>query len=549
MTRNYVIGLDYGSDSVRAILLDVATGEVLSSAVNLYSRWGKGLYSDSAKSQFRHHPLDYIEGLEDVLGKVIADCPAPDAIKAIGIDCTASTLCLADENCVPLSLHEEYQDNPDAMFVLWKDHTATLESAQINELCNKSDVKYNMQSGFHYSAECYWSKVIHLLRNSPELRQKAHLAIDVCDWLPALLCGCTNAADFKTGKCIASIKLMWSESWGGYPPAEFFEKIEPAVLPILKNIPQNPQLNDKPVGTLCKEWAEKLGLSTDVVIGTGLIDSYSGGIGAGVKHGTIALNLGTSSCYMATMPVEKIGDKVIEGLFGQAKDCIIPGMVGFEAGLSAFGDAYAWVKRTLCWSLEALKKSDDPQVRQAAEEREDKILADLNVAAAQLNITENTPVATDHINGRRSPEPSSTLKSGMMGISISTTAPEIFYAYAEATAFGTRYIMDHLEENGVDIYELIGVGGIAQKSPFVMQLLADACGKTIHVSSCNYSCALGAAICASVAAGIYPDIQAAQKALCPSNSATYNPNPDKAELLEKRYEKYRDLSRFSQKYY
>ena len=343
MEHLYVIGIDYGTDSVRALLADAESGEGIAVAVCNYSRWGRGLYCDTAKSQFRQHPLDYLEGLEQVLRQVIAQCPAPEAIRAIAVDTTASTPCLVDRTCTPLSLTVGYEENPDAMFVLWKDHTAQRESEEITALCARGEINYARRSGNHYSSECFWSKVLHLLRGSERLRRDAWAVVELCDWIPAVLTGCRAMEDLRSGLCVAGSKVMWAEEWGGYPPEEFFAGLDPVLLPILRRLPVRTYGCDTPAGTLSPEWAAKLGLSEQVVIGVGNVDCHSGAVGAGICHGTVVLNLGTSACYMAVMPPEKMGDRMVEGIFGQVDGSILPGMVGFEAGMSAFGDVYAWL--------------------------------------------------------------------------------------------------------------------------------------------------------------------------------------------------------------
>ena len=234
MEHLYVIGIDYGTDSVRALLADAESGEEIAVAVCNYSRWGRGLYCDTAKSQFRQHPLDYLEGLEQVLRQVIAQCPAPEAIRAIAVDTTASTPCLVDRTCTPLSLTAGYEENPDAMFVLWKDHTAQRESEEINALCARGEINYARRSGNHYSSECFWSKVLHLLRGSERLRRDAWAVVELCDWIPAVLTGCRAMEDLRSGLCAAGSKVMWAEEWGGYPPEEFFAGLDPVLLPILR---------------------------------------------------------------------------------------------------------------------------------------------------------------------------------------------------------------------------------------------------------------------------------------------------------------------------
>lgn len=549
MEQNYVIGIDYGTDSVRALLADAATGREIAVAVCGYRRWAEGLYCDSRLARFRQHPLDYVEGLEKVLREVIARCPNPEAICAIAVDTTASTPCLVDRQCRPLALTAGYEQDPDAMFVLWKDHTAQKESEEITALCSRSEVNYARRSGNHYSSECFWSKLAHLLRGSEKLRRDAWAAIELCDWIPALLTGCRSMDSLRPGLCAAGSKEMWAEEWGGYPPEKFFEQIEPALLPILRHMPKQNFGCDTAAGTISPEWAAKLGLSKKVVIGVGNIDCHSGAVGAGIRQGTVVLNLGTSACYMTVMPLEKMGERMVDGIFGQVNGSILPGMVGFEAGLSAFGDVYAWFKRLLSWPLQAIvltADDGDEALRAKMEQAEGQILAKLSDEAAKLPLRIDAPLATDYLNGRRSPYPCNQLTGSVIGLNLSTSAPELYYALSEATVFATKAILDHLAANGVDIEQLVGIGGISQKSPFVMQLLADVTGMRIAVSDCAHSCALGAVVNAATVAGLYPSVGAAQRALCPPNSRVFEPDPAKAEILTRRYERYRELGTFTE---
>ena len=250
MEHLYVIGIDYGTDSVRALLADTESGEGIAVAVCNYSRWGRGLYCDTAKSQFRQHPLDYLEGLEQVLRQVIAQCPAPEAIRAIAVDTTASTPCLVDRTCTPLSLTVGYEENPDAMFVLWKDHTAQREAEEITALCARSEVNYARHSGNHYSAECFWAKCLHLLRGSRRLRRDAYAMVELCDWIPAVLTGADNPSAIRASHCAAGSKQMWAEAWGGFPPEAFFEALDPALLPIVRNISKTNRTCDHAAGTI-----------------------------------------------------------------------------------------------------------------------------------------------------------------------------------------------------------------------------------------------------------------------------------------------------------
>ena len=537
---NYVIGLDFGTDSVRALLVDIHTKREIV-AVENYPRWSQGYYCHASETQFRQHPADYMECMEKALLHVIAQCDTPHAIGAISIDSTASTPCLVNRNLTPLSLSPEYESDPDAMFILWKDHTAQAEADEITRLCATSPWNYARHSGNNYSAECFWAKVLHILRRNERLRRDAWIPLELCDWIPALLTGCRDVQHLRSSHCVAGAKLMWAPEWGGYPPSGFFATLEPALAQMAERMPQETYACGTSAGRLSPEWARRLGLSEDVVVGVGNIDSHSGAVGAGICDGTMVLNLGTSACYMAVMPTDRYDGHIIDGLFGQVENYILPDRIGFEAGLSAFGDVYAWFKRILTWPLHQLHTDNAANCTEYIEQQETEMLFRLGQAARQLPLREDAPLATDYLNGRRSPWPCSTLKSTLAGLTLATTAPELYYALVEATAFATRVIVDHLKTNGVTIERLIGIGGISQKSPFVMQTLADVLGMELSVADCMHACAQGAVIHASVAAGIYHSVEEAQQTLAARPSTVYRPDVSKSKILMRRYARYREL--------
>ena len=551
MNDIYVIGLEFGTDSARALLVNAATGQETDTEVAYYPRWMEGKYTDKSIAQFRHHPKDYIESLQTCVKAVTSRHPElVEDIVSISLDTTASTPCLVDKECTPLSLKPEYADNPDAMFVVWKDHTGQPEADEINALLAKHPVNYSLHTGNFYSAENYWCKVLHILRHSPELQKAAYSAIEICDYIPALLTGCKDASAVKFGHCCTASKLMWAEEWGGYPPVEFFKQLDPVLLPILEHLPNNNYSCETPVGRLTAEWAEKLGLKEGILIGAGNVDSHSGGVGGGICYGTMVMNLGTSACFMSVMPKEEMGDTIVEGIFGQVYGSILSNMVGFESGLSSFGDDFAWFKNLMAWPLKNIVgKSEliDATTREKlVAEAEDAILLEVAREAEKLNITISSPLATDWFNGRRAPYTNNTLTAAISGLNLSTNAAEIYYAIAEATAFAAKCCIDHNTKFGVVTKKLIGIGGIAQKAPFVVQLLADAVNMPIEVSGCKQAGTMGSVIHAAVVAGIYPTVAEAQKVLCSPASRCYQPDAKRHALLQKRYERYKALGAFTE---
>lgn len=549
----YVIGLDYGSDSARAIVVDAATGRQLASSVKYYPRWKAGKYCDPAANQYRQHPLDYIEVLESSVREALAACPAGTAEQVVGIafDTTGSTPAFTDESGNPLALLPEFAENPNAMFVLWKDHTAVKEAAEVNDLARRWHTDYTSYEGGIYSSEWFWAKALHILREDPQVRAKAYSIVEYCDWLPALITGVKHSRDIVRSRCAGGHKAMWHESWGGLPDEEFLTTLDPLLAGFRSRLFDKTETADKPVGTLSPEWAGRLGLSTDVVVAGGAFDCHMGAVGANIAPHTFVRVIGTSTCDVMVVPYEEIGDKLIRGICGQVDGSVIPGMIGLEAGQSSFGDVYAWFKRVLEYPLrEILAKSeiiDEATKEKLIAETADQIIPRLTAEAEKLPVDENALLATDWLNGRRTPDANQLLKGTLTGITLGSDAPRIFRALVEATAFGSRAIIERFRSEGVRIDHVIGIGGIALKSPFVMQTLSDVLNMPIKVCRTDQACALGAAMFAATAAGLYPTVEAAQAAMNSGYAAEYRPNANNAVKYQKIYEKYCNLGAFTEK--
>lgn len=540
----YVIGLDYGSDSARALVVDAESGKILATSVKNYPRWMEGKYCDPSINQWRQHPLDYLEVLEYTVREALSKCPEGTAAQVVGIafDTTGSTPGFADENGTPLALLPEFAENPNAMFVLWKDHTSVKEAAEINAACKRSDVDYSMYEGGIYSAEWFWAKALHCLRADAAVAAKAYTIVEYCEWLPAVLTGVTTADGIIRSRCAEGHKAMWSERWGGLPPEEFFSGIDPLLSGFRDRLFKKMQTADEPVGTLCPEWAEKLGLSTSVVVAGGAYDCHMGAVGAGVKPNTLVRVIGTSTCDVMVASYEDIGDKCIRGICGQVDGSVIPGMIGLEAGQSSFGDVYAMFRRVLEWPLRELSGLEGEALEKACE----RIIPALTAEAEKLPVDENSMIATDWINGRRTPDANQLLKGTISGFNLGTSAPQIFRALVEATAYGTKAIVDRFEREGVHVVEVIGIGGIALKSPFVMQTMSDVLGMPIKVCNTDQACALGAAMFAATAAGVYSKVEDASAAMSSGFAKEYQPDPAKTAVYSKLYAKYSALGAFTE---
>ncbi len=550
MNEQFVIGVDYGTDSVRSIIVNALNGIEVAASVFYYPRWKNGLYCNASQNQFRQHPLDYIEGLEYTIKACLqqAGTLVSANIKAISVDTTGSTPVAVDHTGTPLALLPDFEQNPNAMFVLWKDHTGIGEAAEINAQATKFLVNYLQFVGGIYSSEWFWAKLLHILRADKKVSAATFSWVEHCDWIPFLLTGGKEVSELKRGVCSAGHKALWSKEFGGLPPNNFFATLDPLLDGFTEKLFTATYTSDQSVGNLSAEWAQKLGLSTNVVIGAGAFDAHMGAVGGQIEPYHLSKVMGTSTCDMLVAPMAEVEGKLINGICGQVPGSVIPGMMGMEAGQSAFGDAYAWFKNILAWPLQQLlpqsKIIDAETAAKLIEEATNNIIFDLSKMAEQIVPDENSELALDWLNGRRTPDANQLLKGALMGLNLGTDAPKIFRAIAEATCFGAKAIVDRFNEQGVAVKGLIGIGGVAKKSPFIMQMMADVIDMPIRIHKSEQTCALGAAMFAATAAGIYSKVEDAMQAMGQGFDATYFPNSERVGIYKKRYQRYQQLGEF-----
>ena len=535
--EHFVLGADFGSDSVRVVVLDAADGSVQGSDVRFFERWKKGLYCDPKENRFRQHPLDYIESFTAAVKGAIKEAQAKnkkaaDLICAICMDTTGSTPALTDKNGMPLALLPEFAEDPDAMFILWKDHTAVAEADET------------------YSSEWFWSKLLHTIRKNKKVKKAAFCAVEHCDWMTALLCGKAAPDKIKRSRCAAGHKCMWHKSWGGYPSKEFLSQLEPKLAQIASLLGSKTWTTEEQQGKLTKEWADKLGLQEDIPVCIGAYDAHIGAVGGGVAEGVMVKSIGTSTCDIIIGHSKKTKEKCIPGICGQVDGSVISGKIGYEAGQSSYGDYYRWFRDLLLWPLKngAGKTLLGREPSEAeCEAYEKKILPELEKACTGISPCATSPVALDWINGRRTPHANQNLSAWMSGIRLGTDAPAFMRMLLEATAFGSRAIIECFEKNGIKIEKIIAVGGVARKSSIGMQILADVTKRTIQVTESDLSPSIGAAVFAATAAGLYPNVEEAQKKLAPGIDRIYKPNPKTAAVYESLYKKYLQLGAFAEK--
>jgi L-ribulokinase len=546
----FVIGVDYGTDSVRSVIVNALNGHEIASSVFYYPRWRDGLYCNPAANQFRQHPLDYVEGLEATIKdciKIAGGESIARYIKGISVDTTGSTPVAVDNTGTPLALTPGFENNPNAMFVLWKDHTAIKEAAEINEHAANFEVNYLKYAGGIYSSEWFWAKLLHTIRADQEVHNALCSWVEHCDWIPFLLTGGNTAASIKRGRCSAGHKALWAEEFDGLPPDSFFSSLDPLLTGITSKLYKETYTADKAAGNLSAEWAERLGLSTNVVVGTGAFDAHMGAVGGQIEPYYLSKVMGTSTCDILVAPSSEMEGKLVKGICGQVNGSVIPGMAGLEAGQSAFGDTYAWFKNLLSWpanNLLAQSSLIDAATAEALkEELADLIIPELSRQAALLPVNDQSELAIDWFNGRRTPDANQELKGAVSSLNLGSDAPRIFRALAEATCFGAKSIVDRFISEGIPVKGIIGIGGVAKKSPFVMQMMADILGMPIRIHQFKHTCALGAAMFAAVVAGIYPNIEAAMQAMGGGFDVSYEPNAQLSQVYLKRYRQYQILGK------
>lgn len=535
ISSTYVIGVDFGSDSCRCVIADTTTGEELASAVAAFPRWAAGLYCDPTRRIFRQHPQDHLDALTQAVRAAVSQVtPAVRAgVRGLSIATTGSTSAPVDETGCPLALRPAFADNPNAMFLMWKDHSATLEAEQITAAAKTwGGVDYTAHIGGVYSAEWYWANLLWVFRHDAQVRAATASWVEHCDWLPAELTGTTAPRLMRRSRCAAGHKAMWNEGHGGLPSQAFLSHIDPLLDGIRARLYEDTWTAETPIGTLTPAWAGRLGLPDEVVVGVGAFDAHMGAVGAGIRAHTLVKIMGTSTCDIVLAPTDELGDRVVEGICGQVDGSVMAGAIGLEAGQSAVGDGFAWFARVLEWPLPEGPNRDALRT---------ELLPMLERAAALEPPGAHGVAALDWLNGRRTPYADQTLHGALFGLSLGSSAPQLYRALVEATAFGAKAIVDRFTEAGVRIDEVLAIGGVARKSALLMQIQANVFDQRIRVAKSEQAVALGAAMCAAVACGLHADIPAAQQAMACGFDLVYEPQAREAAQYRSLFRRYREM--------
>lgn len=530
-TKKYAIGLDYGTNSCRALIVDLTNGVETASHLFAYPSGEQGVLVDSRDPNVaRQNPADYLLGLEEAVVGAIAKARSTDAtfqpelVVGIGVDTTGSTPMPVDRSGTPLALLPQFENNLTAQAWLWKDHTSYAEAAEITKLAAEIRPHYLKKCGGAYSSEWFWAKILHLLRSEPQVFEAAFSFVELCDWLPAVLTGCQDPMQLKRSACVAGHKAIYSQSWGGLPDSEFLQHLDPALAALRTRLYTETHTANTPAGTLCEQWATKLGLPPTTVVAVGALDAHIGAVGAGCGVGKVAKILGTSSCDLLVAPTgESLPD--IPGVCGMADGSVLPGYIGIEAGQAAVGDIFLWFVNNFA----------PDGATQAAQ------FALLDSAAAQLKPGASGLLALDWNNGNRSILTDVRLSGVLLGQTLHTTPTAVYRALIEATAFGAKVILERVRQYAVPVEQIITCGGLAIKNPLLLQIYADVLGMPIFVAASQETCALGAALFGAVAAGAFASVEEAQQKLCRVKEEVYRPIAANTPIYAQLYHLYRQL--------
>ncbi len=527
MPPSYVLGVDFGTNTARAVVVDCADGRIAATSVSEYPSGDHGVITDPKDPHLaRQHPGDYLVALRaSVRGALRAARRrkgfAPERVAGIGVDTTGSTPIPVDAACRPLALDARWKKHPAAQAWLWKDHTAMEEAAAITETARQHAPRYVAPIGGTYSSEWYWSKIWHCLKVAPEVFEAAASWVELADYVPAVLAGVTDPKAILRCVCAAGHKAMYAEAWNGFPAAAFFARLDPRLAALRSRLPDRAYAADRPAGRLTAAWAKELALPAGIPVAMGGFDAHYGAVGAGVKTGTLVKIIGTSTCDVAIAPLtEKVAD--IPGICGIVPGSVMPGYYGLEAGQSAVGDLLQWWVAKVC-------------------EGDARLHARLTAEAARSRPGASGLLALDWNNGNRTILVDPRLTGLLVGQTLHTSRAEVYRALIEATAFGARAIIERLKEYGVPIERVVCCGGIAEKNDLFMQIYADVLGRPMLIAGSSQTTALGAAISAAVAAGRYRSFEAAQAKMTSLQAKRFTPKAAAREAYDELYGMYREL--------
>lgn len=529
MINKFTVGLDYGTNSVRALITNTSNGNVLGVGVFDYLSGEDGILSEALNSQLaRHNPEDYIRGF--VHSIKIAICQAQshkefriENIVGIGISTTGSSPLPVDKRGIPLSMLPQFKNDLSSYIWLWKDHTANVEAKKITQLVNDRQLPYLKNCGGTYSSEWFWSKILHCLNISEEIFKAAYSWVEICDFIPAYVCNGYTLETIKRSACAAGHKAMFNHAWGGLPSKSFLEELHPELNILRDRLYSEIFTSDKIAGFLSKRFSLETGIPSGIPVTVGGFDVHHGAIGVGIKEGVLVKAIGTSTCdIVVTNP--NLNSKEIPGICGSVKGSVLPNMIGIEAGQSAVGDIFKWfIKKFYRYK----QYSDSHQ--------------ELTKQAKRIHPGESGLIALDWNNGNRTVLADHELTGLILGHNLHTNAAEIYRTLLEATAFGALTIIKHLKSHDIEINEIICCGGIANKNDLMMQIYADILNYPIYVNKSSQACALGSSIFAATASGIYENVTKAQIAMAETSCIIYKPIQSNVDIYKKLYVIYSDL--------
>jgi len=535
VTERYVIGVDFGTESGRVLLVDVKTGQEIATHVTPYTHGVMDEFlpdgTPLGKDWALQDPSDYLQVLYQSIPEVIQTSGVrPDKIIGIGIDFTSSTVLPLDKEGQPLCFDPKWKANPHSWVKLWKHHAAHEEADIFTRVAIENGEDFIKRYGGKISSEWLFPKVYHMLREAPEVYEATDLFIEACDWLTYQLTGNLSRSSNTCG-----YKAFWNYKTG-YPDSSFFRKVDPRLVGILDTKMRGTVLSiGEKAGELTNKMAQRLGLLPGTAVAVGIIDAHASvpAVGA-VQPGQMVIALGTSTCHMLTTNQEK----EIEGICGLVKDGIIPGYYSYETGQVAVGDAFAWY----------VDHATPEYVTQEAKSKGITTHELLEEKASIYQPGESGILALDWWNGNRSVLVDANLTGMIVGLTINTKPEEIYRALLESTAFGTRKIIDNFTDEGIEVNEIFATGGLPQRNQLLMQIYADVTNREIKIADSQQTTALGAAMYATVASGKanggYDNLMEAAKHMSRVKEKSYVPVPENVERYHEMYRLYLELHDF-----
>jgi L-ribulokinase len=513
-----VLGVDFGTEGVRVVAVNALDSAVIATGSAQFPNWNAGRYCDPYRDMFRQHPQDLLDGFLEAVSQALSVLSEHDRSQIIGltIDTTGSSPTAIGKDGRPLALSKDFYDDPASMVILWKDHSAVEEAEHLTSVLHHE-----------YPSEWFWSKVLRASRENKAVRENTITWAEHADWFPAILCAKSEPKTWRRCRSGASHKALWNP-FSGYPSHQVLSQVDPYLGAVHRSLGDQAWSPNQPFGVLSTDYANNLGLPNGIPVGVGLFDAHSAALAGGVSPGTLVKVIGTSSSEIAVTDMTK--NSKFPGVEGIGVGSIFPELVTIESGQAAYGDLAEWLYRLVSFRSNVTLDSRDDLFRLLEQE------------ARKLHI-EDLPLAVDWFNGRRAPFSDLKVSGAFSGLSLGTGPAHLYASLMESAAFATRVDLNHLESIGIQVDSIHVLGGVPDRSQYVVSVLSDVLNREISVRESDSASSRGAAICAAVISGVYPDLLTAQKRLQLAERKHVRPNAKNALLRDRRFHNYINLGK------